>query len=369
MILLTGATGFLGMSVLARLAEREDAPDVVCVIRGRDRDDARSRLAAVGRTLWNRPPHGWSRVRAVPGDLTSPGLGLHAADVADLRAQPAVTVLHCAASVSFTLPVDEARRVNVGGVRHVVRVAHDLPGLERLVHVSTAYVAGHRDGAFAETDRDAGQRARNSYELTKLEAERVVAESTLPWVIARPSIVVGEAGTGWTCSFNVLYPPLRAFARGLVKPGGPPIPADPDGLLDVVPVDMVADALVALVDGAAEPGETVHLVAGEDAVRVGDFVALASRTLGLPPPVLEPGSRSGPGTVQDLTDTYLPYFDVRTRFANERSRATLHRAGVGAAPPLAEYFSQLVAFAESARWGRRPVVRQTAAWHPAAEVA
>ena len=49
--------------------------------------------------------------------------------------------------------------------------------------------------------------------------------------IARPSIVVGESGTGWTPAFNVLYWPLRAFARGLFDT----IPARPDGRVDVVP--------------------------------------------------------------------------------------------------------------------------------------
>ena len=42
------------------------------------------------------------------------------------------------------------------------------------MHVSTAYVAGDADGLFTEADLDVGQGFRNTYEQTKLEAERLV---------------------------------------------------------------------------------------------------------------------------------------------------------------------------------------------------
>ena len=98
------------------------------------------------------------------------------------------------------------------------------------MHVSTAYVAGTYSGTF--TEDMLGNEFRNTYEQTKCEAERVVGEvADMEVAIARPSIVMGESDTGWTPAFNVLYWPLRAFARGLFEQ----VPALPEGRVDVVP--------------------------------------------------------------------------------------------------------------------------------------
>ena len=85
-----------------------------------------------------------------------------------------------------------------------------------MTYVSTAYVAGDRRGLAREAELDVGQGFRNAYEQSKHEAERLVwsRRERLPVTIVRPSIVVGERGTGWTASFNVVYGPLRAFASG-----------------------------------------------------------------------------------------------------------------------------------------------------------
>ena len=189
----------------------------------------------------------------MPGELTSPGLGLEAGERAALAAE-LDAVLHCAASISFSLPLDEARAINVDGTRRVIDLAREAPGLERFLHVSTAYVAGLRGGRFRERQLDAGQRFRNTYEQTKWESEHLVADAgDLAPCIVRPSIVVGESDSGWTPAFNVLYWPLRAFSRGLFDQ----VPARLEAHIDVVPVDYVADGIVHLLDrddaGRAQP--------------------------------------------------------------------------------------------------------------------
>ncbi|HEY3021593.1 MAG TPA: SDR family oxidoreductase, partial [Solirubrobacteraceae bacterium] len=113
-VLLTGATGFVGMEVLARLVRDGDEP-VYALVRGRDRADAERRLAGVLDGL-GLDGEQRGRVRAVAGELTAPGLGMAASDT--LRLLDEVTdVVHCAASVSFALPMDEARAINVHGTR------------------------------------------------------------------------------------------------------------------------------------------------------------------------------------------------------------------------------------------------------------
>jgi len=346
-VLLTGATGFLGMEVLARLLERGDR-EVLALVRARDQAEADRRIDGVLAQLW-RDPRPWRRgVRAVLGDVTQPGLGL----VRPLGRVGAV--LHCAASISFSLDLARARAVNVAGTRRVLELARGLPGLERFVHVSTAYVAGLHGGVFGEDQRAEGQAFRNTYEQTKWEAEGLVAEAEdLAPLIARPSIVVGEAESGWTSAFNVLYWPLRALSRGLFDV----IPAAPGAHLDVVPVDFVADALVHLLDTRDEG--VVNLVAGREACTAEELLHLACGHFGVePPPIVPPGAGAGSAT-EEHGGVYLPYFDIDVIFDDARARAALGPAGLRP-PRLPAYFGRLMTFAEQARWGKDVPTREAA---------
>jgi nucleoside-diphosphate-sugar epimerase len=339
-VLLTGATGFVGASVLARLLERDDA-EVLAVVRGADpagRLDAA--LDGVGVPAERR-----RGVRAVRGELTAPGLGL------DRVPRGIHTVVHCAASVAFDLPLDEARAVNVGGTRGALEVAERAGA--RLVHVSTAYVAGEHRGRFGESEAPSAP-VRNSYEQAKREADALVlAADRVPTVVLRPSIVVGEAATGWTPAFNVLYWPLRAFARGLLDA----VPAHADGRVDVVPVDFVADAIVHVTRERPDVAGALHLVAGDEAVTVAELVELASDAFDRPRPrLVDPREGAALTERSPQAAAYLAYFAMQVVFGDARARAVLGPAGLEA-PPLAAYFARLVAFAERARWGRVPVPR------------
>lgn len=336
-VFLTGATGFVGMETLARLLERPDR-EVIALVRAPDAEGARERLYGVLERLGLEEECG--RVHAVAGDVTVPGLGLSRPQRHALATR-IDSVIHCAASVSFSLPLDESRAINVEGTRRVVELARRAPGLERFVHVSTAYVAGTHPGAFGEEEHDRGQAFRNAYEQSKWEAEHVVgAEAGLPLTVVRPSIVVGDSETGWTAAFNVLYHPLQAYARGLVKT----IPADPDSIVDVVPVDYVADGILAALE-APEPLGTLALVAGEHAPRLVELTEAAARYFDRPPPALE-------GEPPEGLEAFLPYFTVRTRFDDANARAL----GLEA-PRIEAYFERLMDFAVAARWGKRELAR------------
>lgn len=373
-VFLTGATGLVGMSVLARLAEAGDDRRVWALVRAADDEEAAARLRAVLARVVDDPDAAMRRVVAVAGDLTQPGLGLDAG-TRDAIAEHVTHVVHAAASVAFTLPLDQAREINVEGTRRVLELAEACAarggGLARFAHVSTAYVAGTHRGRFSEDDHDVGQRFHNTYELTKWEAERLVRDRAerLAVQILRPSIVVGESRGGWTASFNVLYTPLRAFARGAL----PAMPARASAPADVVPVDYVADAIVALALGDAGASATYHLTAGSAASTVGELVALSAERLEARPPVLLPPRlyrtllhpllvRRSTGARRrwlERAPAFFPYFAVAARFDDRRARAALDPLGI-APPPLRAYFDDLLGFALLADWGRRVVSRSEA---------
>lgn len=347
-VLLTGATGFVGMELLVRILEQTDR-DVIALVRADDDEAAQARVDDdVLATLLppaERPSPG--RVRGQAADLLVEGLGL-STTARDELAGSIGAVVHCAASISFDLELDEARKINVDGTREILALAKEAAehgSLDRFVHVSTAYVAGEREDCAREDEGDVGQTFRNTYERTKLEAEELVRGSGLPAAILRPSVIVGDSVTGWTPAFNVIYWPLQAFARGLF----PTVPGDPEAHLDIVPVDTVADALLELLRGPVRDG-AFHVVAGDRGPNNEALATMAAEAFDSEPPqFVAPGEDP---SAEQRAGPLLPYFSVRGTFDAERGRS------IGATPPrLEDYFSALMRYARDAEWGKEPSTR------------
>ena len=369
-VLLSGATGFVGMEILSHYLERTDRP-IFTLVRAEDEHDAERRIRSALHLLFGDEDAHRGRIMALPGDIERPMLGLDRGSLEALAAN-VTDVIHCAASVSFSLPLDRSREINVDGTDRMLEfgeLCQERGGLEHFAYVSTAYVAGTHEGEFTEDDLDVGQDFRNSYERSKFEAEQHVRTHTdrLPIQIFRPSIIVGEQSSGWTMSFNVLYSPLKAFARGAL----PAIPADADAPVDVVPVDYVADAVFQLANRPAQRGaETYHLVAGSSATTVGRLVELFASYLGRRPPVVIPPKlyarlvhpllvrmrRGRKRRALEDMKVFFPYFSARVRYGDRRTRSRLAPLGVEP-PPVEGYYQRLIDFAVRAKWGREPVAR------------
>jgi thioester reductase-like protein len=363
-VLLTGATGFVGMELLARFLERTDRR-VVTLVRAPSDDAARERLDAVLANLFGyRAGRYGDRVSVVAADLTAPRLGLNVARWEWLAGEVS-TIVHGAASVSFAQPLESARAINLEGTRRMLELAgraRENGVLERYAHISTAYVAGNHAGRFSEQDLDLGQGFHNSYEQSKFEAEQLVRSwHDLPFTIMRPSIVVGDRHSGWTSAFNVLYWPLRALARGIFTA----VPGIPSSPVDVVSIDYVADAIYELCQPDGDAGQTYHLTAGANASTMGEILNFASGYFDRPGPKLVP-----PAEFASMTDgvsrsvleeggAYFPYFSVAATFDDTFTRARLEPAGISVSP-LRDYLGRLLDFATRARWGKRPIGRAEA---------
>ena len=300
------------------------------------------------------------------GELTEADLGL-SSEVRERLAGEVTTIVHCAASSPSTSRSKGARTINVDGTRRMLEFAtlvQQHGRLDRYAQVSTAYVAGTHAGRFTEDDLDVGQEFRNSYEQSKFESERMVrAEADhLPWIVLRPSIVVGDQSSGWTSAFNVMYWPLRALSTGLFRA----VPAMPESPLDIVSIDYVADAIYELCECPLDSAhKTFHLTASEDASSFSEIVSLASRYFRKPEPeAVSPAEfAAGAGSLSDAAmeaiRVYFPYFAIATLFDNARTRARLAQAGIHCTP-LREYLHRLLDFATKSRWGKRPIGRAEA---------
>jgi thioester reductase-like protein len=255
-VLVTGAAGLVGVEVAARLAAAGHS--VVGLVHENTRPVRNN-----GRQL--------RTVRLVTGDVTVPGIGL-AGDVRAELSGRLDRIVHCAAVTDFGHPAGVYESVNTGGTAHVVELAQaaQIP----LVHVSTAYVCGERDGVATEDQLDLGQRFGNDYERSKLRAEQIVREAAaggLPVAVVRPSIVTGAERTGVIRDLKNIYLLLKLVTEGRART----LPGHYDACLDLVPVDYAADLITeATVRFAEAANRTFHAVGAQLRLRdVSDILA------------------------------------------------------------------------------------------------
>jgi long-chain acyl-CoA synthetase len=153
------------------------------------------------------------------------------------------------------------------GVRNVLEFARSVQrrnGLGRLSYVSTAYVAGCRKGNVSEDDLSDQYGFSNNYEQSKFEGESLIREAgrELPVSVFRPGMVVGDSKTGAVKTFNTFYFPLRLYLTGKLKY----FPVSPDMKVNLVPCDLVSEAIAGLTFDPQAAGRTFHLTLPAEAL-------------------------------------------------------------------------------------------------------
>jgi nucleoside-diphosphate-sugar epimerase len=234
-VLLTGASGVVGRAVLQRLRDC----DVVCLV--------------------HRSPVSRPGVTTVQGDINEPMFGLDRQAYAALAAE-VDAVIHCAAVTEFNRTDGSLEATNIAGTGHVAAFVAAANAV--LYHVSTAFVHTTVNG-------DRGRTAIG-YAASKSAAEQVVRSSGVPHVILRPSVVIGNSGTGEIAAFQGLHRVAAGMFAGIV----PMIPFEPGWPIDFVPADIVADAIACVVQNQVSQGE-FWITAGEKALRLDEAVAIA----------------------------------------------------------------------------------------------
>ena len=220
-IFVTGSTGFLGRSVVAKCAEA--GHDVVALVRPNAPEGS-----------WEWPDH----VEIVTGDLRQRSEWCAALDGAD-------AVIHLAAATAGDLPEQFA-----GTVIATENLLDCLPStVRRIVHISSFSVYDFGSiGTGAELDEDCALEARpqrrDAYTWAKLIQEKLVVdfcrEKSFSLVVIRPGAIFGP-GKHWD------------FGRGL-KMGGFDLIFAPFARMKLTNVDNCADAIVRALDVSADGG-------------------------------------------------------------------------------------------------------------------
>lgn len=230
MLLVTGATGFIGSHLVPALVRKGYRVRALC----RRREDAA------------KLPKG---VEVYVGDVGKPD-GLSGA----LRGVD--TVIHLAGMVSYSKPREELFRVNAIGTRNLLE---RCGGVKRFVLSSSVSVYGEIRG---EADEGYPVSPRTPYGESKLSAEKFVEKSGIRSSILRIAPVYGEGSPSWRKN-------LRLMDRGFPVPGT-------GNLTHVVHVSDVVQAFVK----AAQKGEGIYNIAGKEPVRFRDFAGMLMDGLG-----------------------------------------------------------------------------------------
>ncbi len=358
-IFLTGATGLLGRYLLRDLLA--SGRPVGVLIRDSVSASAAERLAELQwfceESLRRSLPH----PMLLQGDLRMQGLGLGMIERHWLT-RHARAVIHSAAYVSYQpTPDGEPWQTNVLGTRRLLELCQSL-SITQMHHLSTAFVCGDRRGLVYEDELDCGGGSKNAYERSKFAAEELVRQFPgIETTVYRPSVVVGDSRTGYTCTYHHFYRFLELAVRLSAKPSSRRqrvalrLPLTGAETQNIVPVDWVAQALLALLDRPRGHGRTYHLAAWES-VRLDEIKSMFEALL-----PLEGIQWAGTASLSDPTPTeqlvleefqdYWAYLYSNLEFDCRNTRQTLPDL------PPPRFDRQLVArlleFAQADNWGRK----------------
>ncbi|XP_042907021.1 putative fatty acyl-CoA reductase CG5065 [Parasteatoda tepidariorum] len=274
-ILITGATGFMGKVLVEKLLRScHSVKTIYVLLRPKKGQEPKQRLeellqAKVFERLKKEQPNSVSKLIAIHGDLTLPGLGISSSDQLLLTTDVSI-VFHSAATVKFDEKLKRSVDMNVLGTRRLVELCHKMEHLEALVHVSTAYCNCDREQVDEVVYEPPVQpqkiidtiewmdeelvnvltphllRGRpNTYTYTKALAETLLVEESgaLPVAIVRPSIVTAawkEPFPGWVDNFNGPTGLIVATSKGILRS----MHCKSSSIADLIPVDVVINLVI-----------------------------------------------------------------------------------------------------------------------------
>ena len=379
-ILLTGATGFLGI----HLAQLFIKKGYTLFILARPLDDCSPRERVYKLLDWLDPDWNPSRVHIVSGDLNCSDLGLCPADY-HLLASSVDEIIHCASETSFSeRKRPQIEKANVENLHYLL----DFAAKSRCCFfhfISTAYVAGKRRGSCPEALVKT-QTFFNVYEETKYRAEKTAvtrcSQEGLRLNIYRPSIVYGNSRTGKTLRFNAMYYPVKmlVFLKNLYhKNTGEQtsegaenmgISFDSNGTahmpirieaaasrgINVIPVDFFTSAFFAIMESAID-GDVFHIT-NDNITPVSDMIDYTQRYFHIkglqavrPENFLSESQNSLEILFSRYTQISRPYMKDERIFDNDKAAAILKATGIFCPEFDYSIFSNCMQYAEAANWG------------------
>ncbi len=245
----TGATGFIGRHLLAKLLARKG--EVYCLVRKGSQEKFEELRARFGVDA--------KRLHAITGDLSKSSLGVSPAQRRALDGKIR-HFFHLAAIYDLAADAESQIEANVGGTRNALQLAEQIRA-GCFHHTSSIAVAGLYPGVFREDMFDEAEDLDHPYFKTKHDAEALVRKnSTIPYRIYRPAVVLGHSQTGEIDKIDGPYYFFRALKKLRQSlPQWMPVIGIEGGRVNMVPVDYVVDAMDHIAHKPGLDGGCFHL--------------------------------------------------------------------------------------------------------------
>lgn len=261
-ILLTGATGYIGHKLLARLLQ-DRSENLLIPVRASSAEEFQKRCEWVLKGL---PADLRPRIEFLHSDLDSLPKALlpYQADLA--------VIIHNAAKTAFNVDEVTANSVNRDASVALLDFASTCPRLENFTYVSTLYASGMTAGPIREEFFPAPAFA-NHYERSKWEVEEALRTryTHLPWRIARVATVIADGAEGMVVQQNAIHNTLKLFYYGLISL----LPGKTDTPIHLVDGDFTAAALATVISKGRSQG--IYHVCYDQAgsIALGRFIDIA----------------------------------------------------------------------------------------------
>ncbi|MDT8301191.1 MAG: hydroxysteroid dehydrogenase-like protein 2 [Sedimentisphaerales bacterium] len=352
-ILMTGITGSLGSVLAGRILR--SGHRIRAVVRGQNRVNALARtkqiLDIIGASYSDQ------NLEVILGDVCEENLGISSKYLSGVS-----FIIHCAALLDFTdNSATRNHQVNVVGTANVLRLAESL--YVPICHISTAYIAGKRQGTVREDELNMGQEYHNSYETSKYQAEEHLQNwsktTGLPVMVFRPSILVGDSKTGRIVNFDGLYNLLRFFdnVADLIRNDEFRAVANPQATKNLIPVDIAAEMIWKIIQ-SRRPG--VYHITNPEPISLARLREIFIKLFNIPQARFveeEDFTRKKKSRYelmyQKASSFYLPYLRHEPVFDRTFTEKALGKNESDVPAMDLKYFQRLIAYAREVNWGKK----------------
>lgn len=210
-VLITGITGFMGQQFIKEYLERYKNTTVFAIVRNKGNRRAMERSEL--QMFQNYVAEG--RLVVLGGCLEERGI-LDESHKLKLLREKVSEIWHLAGATDFEeIKRENTFRCNVNGISNILALAKQFKKLNAFYHYSTSYIS-HKGNGLVKVPEDClyscnPENTNNPYEESKLLGERLMVESGLPYVVFRPSIVMGHSQTGEAESDKMVYGALKCY--------------------------------------------------------------------------------------------------------------------------------------------------------------
>lgn len=207
-ILLTGATGYIGLNVAKRLLA-DPAVTMNLWLNAKDESEFSSKK---DKMLSELSEHA-GRLKFSWGTL---------ADEQPFRTvdwSSVTGVIHNAALTNFNVKEEDANSVNRDGTIKIFEASRKAPKLEKITYISTVYASGLKEGDVPEEFLTNEHGFSNHYERSKWECEEYIRTKCqdLPWEIIRVATIICHDESGLVIQHNAVHNTLKLLYYGLIS--------------------------------------------------------------------------------------------------------------------------------------------------------